>query len=443
LLVVVTAAVSTPIHGQSSNELSVSQSTKALNAEPLRITLRDAIARAHKLSPSLATAVANARVAAGAVVQARAGVLPTLNGISEYIYTQGNGTPVGRFIASNGVHEYIAQANVHEALSGPLLFQYRRATLLKAVAADQTAIAERGLLVTVVQAYSTLYGAHGKVTTAEETLAAARNFVTITEERQKNGDAAYADVLKARIQADDTESAVDNAKLTLEQSRVALALLIFKDVNQAYDLAEDPSLVLSLPSRDEAQAWASSSNPELDAAEKTARAAGKDLTAARLGFLPSLSLDYNYGIDANQFATEFPLPDGRTAQNLGYSAVGSLNMPIFTWGSTWSKVRDASSLKQSADTSLHFARQKAIGDFHVFYQSAQVAQHDLQIRRQAYDDAVQSRKLTLLQYRGGLATALEVVAAESAVDTESAALYDAKTRYATAIANLATLTGRL
>ena len=313
----------------------------------------------------------------------------------------------------------------------------------KAVAQDQATIAERGLLVTVIQAYSTLYGAQGKLVTAQQTLDSARDFLKITQERQKNGDAAYADVLKARIQADDIESAVENARLVLEQSRVALALLIFEDVNQPYELADDPSQVLSLPPCEDAQALASTSNPQLDAALKNAKAADKDLAAARLGYLPSLTFDYYYGLDANQFATEFTLPNGRVAQNLGYSALGSLTVPIFTWGSTWSKVRDAKSLKQVAQTNLDYARRKSIGDFELFYSEAQVAAHDLHVRQQAYDDAVESRKLTLLQYRAGAATALEVVTSESAVDTESGALYDAKTRFSTAIANLATLTGRL
>lgn len=412
------------------------------SAQPLRISLREAIARARKLSPTLATALANARVAAGAAIQARAAILPNVTGISQYLYTEGNGTPAARFIANNGVHEYIAQADVHQAISGPLLLQYHRATLLKAVAQDQALVAERGLIVTVVQAYSNFYGAQGKLTTAQETLAAARNFVNITQERQKNGDAAYADVLKARIQADDTETAVNNAQLALEQARVELALLVFQDVNLNYQLADDPSRVLSLLPREQAQSLAAA-NPEIRAAESSAKAAGKDVTAARLGYLPSFSLDYFYGIDANQFATEFTLPNGRVAQNLGYSALAGLTVPIFTWGSTGSKVRDAKSLSEAAQINLEYARRRASADFQLFYHDAQVAQHDLDIRQQAYDDAVKSRKLTLLQYRAGQATALEVVSAESTVDTESTALYDAKTRYAMAIANLATLTGRL
>jgi outer membrane protein len=430
-------------HAQTLTAQAAAPPAPSATAQPLSITLRDAIARAQKLSPTLAAALAQAKVAAGATTQARAANLPNVTGISQYLYTQGNGTVAARFIANNGVHEYIAQADVHQAVSAPLLLQYRRAALLQAVAKDQAAIARRGLLVTVVQAYSNLYGAAGKLKTAQQTLAAAQNFLKITQQRQKNGDAAYADVLKARIQADDAQSAVDNAELMREQARVALALLIFRDVDQPFHLADDPSQVLILPPLAEARAEAAISNPALDAAVKTSQAAHKDLTAARLGFLPSLTFDYYYGIDANQFSTWTTESDGKRIQNLGYSALGSLSVPLFTWGSTYSKVKQARALSDQAQLDLSFARRKAVGDFEQFYGEAQVAQKDLAIRRQALADAIQSRRLTLLQYRAGVATALEVVTAESAVDTESAALYNAKTRYATALASLATLTGKL
>ena len=418
-------------------------------AEPLDITLRDAIERAKKLSPALAAALANAKTAAEATVQARAANLPNVLGISQYLYTEGNGTLSARFIANNGVHEYIAQADVHQAASLPLMLAYRRTALLQAVARDQATMAERGLLVTVVQAYATLYGADARLKTSEDTLSAAQNFLTITQERQKGGDAARADVLKARIQADDAESAVNDANMAREQARIALALLIFPDVNQSYELADDPSQVLTLPSMAEAQAEAATSNPELDAAEKNEQAAHKDLDAARAGYLPALSFDYFYGIDANQFATygySYSTYGGfaRTRiQNLGYSALASLNMPIFTWGATHSKVKQAKSMEDVAQVDLSFARRQAVGEFEQDYAAAQTAEQDVAIRRQALADAIESRRLTLLQYRAGIATALEVVTAESDVDTESGALYDAITRYATAVANLATLTGKL
>ncbi|MGI0133517.1 MAG: TolC family protein [Candidatus Micrarchaeaceae archaeon] len=409
----------------------------------LHVTLQDAIERAKKLSPTLATALTNAKVAAEAVVQTRAANLPNVSGNSQYLYTEGNGTIAARFIANNGVHEYIAQIDVHQAVSAPLLVEYRRSVVLHAVAKDQATIAERGLVVTVVQSYATLFGDEGKLKTNEETLRAAQRFLTITQERETNGDAAHADVLKARIQADDSRSALNNAQLALDQARVTLALLIFPKMNQAFDLVDDPSKVLTLPPRSEAQQEASTSNPELDAAQKNEGAARKGLLAARLGYLPSLTFDYFYGIDANQFAVRSALYDGNKIQNLGYSALASLSMPLFTWGATHSKVKAAKDERDLARLNLDFAHRKARGDFELYYNEAQVAENDLTTRQNAYADAVESQHLTLLQYQAGAASALEVVTSETTVETESSALYDAKTRYATALANLATLTGVL
>jgi len=71
----------------------------------------------------------------------------------QYIYTQGNGTPTGRFLANNGVHEYIAQGNVHQALSPGMFAEYRKTAAAEALARAQAEIATRGLVVTVVQAY--------------------------------------------------------------------------------------------------------------------------------------------------------------------------------------------------------------------------------------------------------------------------------------------------
>ena len=52
-------------------------------------------------------------------VQSRAALLPNVNFTSQAFYTQPKIRQLPtdpRFIAGNGVHEYIAQGNVHEAL---------------------------------------------------------------------------------------------------------------------------------------------------------------------------------------------------------------------------------------------------------------------------------------------------------------------------------------
>jgi outer membrane protein TolC len=416
---------------------------QAAGTQPVRITLADAIRRAKTLSPALEMAETNARIAAENAVQARAANLPNLTGNSQYLYTQGNGTPASRFIANNGVHEYIAQTDVHQNVSPALFFTYRGSAILAAAARDKAVIASRGVVVAVVQAYASLVAANEEVKSAQGILKAARQFLLITQKRQKNGDAAHADVIKAQIQVADDQVNLENSQLAQQQARIALALLIFRHANRRYVLADDPARILKLPAFVKAQQEATANDPQVDAAVKTEKAAHKDLVAARFGYLPTLSFDYYYGIDANQFATYTGVGSGQRIQNLGYSALASLNVPLFTWGATHSKVKVAKFNQQQAKTALAYARRLHTGNLELFYSQAKMARREMQIRKQSVADAVESRKLTLLRYKAGLATALEVVNAENTVGLERNAYYSAETRYATALANLATLTGNL
>lgn len=409
----------------------------------LKLTLADALERAKTLSPALEVALTNVRIAAEGTLQARAANLPTVTANSQYLYTQGNGTPAARYIANNGVHEYIAQGDVHQSISGPLLEQYRRSQVLEALARDQAVIAQRGLIVAVVQNYAALAAAEGRLKTLEETLDAAQQFLKTTQELENGGEVAHADVVKARIQASDNQVALNGAQLAREQARLALALLLFPDVNQPFEVVDDPGQMLLLPAFAEAQARARKDDPQVDAALRTERAARKDVTAAWAGYLPSLTFDYFYGIDANQFAARTVLPDGKMFQNLGYSALATLSLPIFNWGATQSRVKQAEYLKQQATTALTYARRKLNADLQQFYRDAQDAKSEMATRQGSAADAVESQKLTLLRYKAGESTALEVVNAEATVSLERNAYYDAEVRYATALANLATRTGTL
>src|SRR5215469_15398777 len=105
--------------------------SQAQSGAPLTMTLQDALQRARQNDPQYRSAVTDLGLAHEDRVQARAGLLPNVNYNTSFIYTQGTGPlppacltpaaacPTARFIANNGVHEYISQADVHQALSLP------------------------------------------------------------------------------------------------------------------------------------------------------------------------------------------------------------------------------------------------------------------------------------------------------------------------------------
>ena len=82
-------------------------------AAPLRLTLQDAMERAQKYSQQTLTANIAALVAREDTVQSRAALLPAVNGLSQFIYTQPNGTGSGVFVPNDGPRLYNDQAAVH------------------------------------------------------------------------------------------------------------------------------------------------------------------------------------------------------------------------------------------------------------------------------------------------------------------------------------------
>ena len=84
--------------------------------------------------------------------------------------------------------------------------------------------------------------------------------------------------------------------------------------------------------------WPPRTTPSIRAAQETVRQETYGITAARAEMLPSLSFDYFYGINANQYAIQ----TARTICEISAPRLqAELSVPIWNWGATRSKVRQA------------------------------------------------------------------------------------------------------
>jgi len=194
---------------------------------PLVLTLQDALARAKANDPQFRAARTELGIAHQDTVQSRAQLLPNVNYNMQYVYTQGNGTATGRFLANNGVHEYIAQGNVHQALSPGMFAEYRKTAAAEALARAKAEIATRGLVVTVVQAYYGYVVAQRKYATAQKAASEADHFFGISQKLQNGGEVARSDVIKAQIQNNQTQRDLQDALLAMNKTRLDLAVLLF------------------------------------------------------------------------------------------------------------------------------------------------------------------------------------------------------------------------
>lgn len=422
--------------------------------QPVSITLDEAIRRAEANEPNFAAAKGASQSAQLDRSIAMAGLLPSARLYSYGIYTQPNGlhaeggegvdSPNPKFVANDSrPREYIDQGIVDETLSLGGLAAARRAGAAAAVARAQLEIARRGLVATVTALFYGSLAADHKMAIAQHAYQDAENFTSITSDREKLGEAAHADVIKAQLTEQQQWRGLEDAKLAAQSARLDLGVLLFADPRTAYTLQAPESAPL-LPDFADVQQAAAKNNPELKSALASLDQSNADVLGARASLLPTLGLNVTYGIDANQFAVNGPLtPGGLRARNLGYSTSFTVNLPVWDWLSTEHKVKQSEIKRDAARVALSATQRQLIASLQEYYSAAQTAQQELQSLDQSVTDAAESLRLTELRYKGGEALVLEVVDAQNAYVTAENAREDGRVRYQNALAQLQTLTGTM
>jgi outer membrane protein TolC len=413
-------------------------------------TLQEAITRAETNDPNYAASVANRGLAHLDRGINRSALLPIVTYRSQYLYTQPNGLKnqagqgfaaqdAPRFIANNAIREYASQALITETLSASNFSGVKRANASAAKATADAEVARRSLVVAVASAYYTLIAEESSVRVAQRAERETQSFVDLTKKLEAGREVAHADAVKAELTAQQRQRDLADAQLAAEKARLDLGMLILPDPRAPYRLADSSLVPPPLPSRAASEVAAAKNNPQLKSALENLHMSRYDVAAARDAYLPTLSLNYTYGIDAPQFAANGPA----AVRNLGYSAYATLDIPVWDWFATHDRVKQSELLRQVAQTELTFAQKKLLADLDEYYSEAKTANDELASLNLSVQTAEESLRLTKLRYGAGEATALEVVDAENAATQAETASADGAVRYQVALANLQTLTGTL
>ena len=422
--------------------------TTGQTGPPVTITLQDAIARAGQNYVQYLSAVTDAKIAHEDRLQARDSLLPSISYSQQYLGTQGNGKLAsGRFVTNDGVHVYRVWGVVHQEFPAGFftLSPYKRAIAAAAIAQAKAEIARRGLTVTVNSLYYGLIVSQRQYATAQQALDQAQHFLKISQELERGGEVARSDVIKAQLQFQQQNQAFQEAALAMSKARLDLAVVLSPTLDLNFNLVDDMDQSPALPPFGEIEAMAAHENQDVRAAVEALKAAQSDVTIARASFFPTVSFDGVYGIEANALALRStvaadkqlgPLP------NPGYFITASLNVPVWNWGATLSKLRQAEYRRQQAQVELSQAQRQALSNLYSFYNEATVSRAEVQGLRQAADLAAESLRLTTLRYQAGEATALEVVDAQNVLAAARNAYDSGQLRYRTGLATLQTLTGK-
>jgi outer membrane protein TolC len=419
------------------------------------ITLQQAIALSTSNEPAYASAVADNKVAQAQRGIARAALLPNLTYHNQFVYTQplhldgknlgaggstvAAGTSTPRFIANNTVHEYVSLGVATESVSAAGIADLRRTYAEAAVAKARLEVARRGLVVSIVTAYYSILADDEKLAVAQRALDEATRFDGNTNQREQAGEVAHADSLKSRLQVQAAQRALGDAKVAAEKARLDLAVLLFPDPLQTYSVAGDLNQPQEMPTLAEIAAAANLNNPDMKAAMASFHAASLELVSSRLDYLPTLVMNYNYGIDADHFAVH--APDG--TRNLGYAATATLDIPVFDWFATHERAKQSAARRDLAKVELTVTQRQLVASIEQLYNEAAEAREQLTSLDASVRDATEALRLSNLRYTSGEAPILEVVDAQNTLIAVQNSRAEGAARYAIALADLQTLTGKL
>lgn len=434
------AALATPAPVTASSSVSPTQS--AQNANPL--TLDEALRLANTQASSFQQAVLNERIAAEDVKQAQAAFLPRVSAPLSYIYTSPAlglkpGEPrVQSFIANNAISEYQAFVNVGGDIdiAGKLRATLARSRALLEAAHAGTEVARRALAQAVIEAYYGLALAVAQRRAAEGNLAAAEEFERITALLLSGGEVASVDLTRAQLQTIARRDELEKARANEEIAAGSLRVLVGYDFRAPIGTTD---LTLAAPLDSELQQFNPNDVPrraEFTQFAAQLRAAQQDVKIARADRLPALSYSMNGGFDTDS------LKGPRLKEHSGVSAAISLSIPIFDWGASRSRQRQASLRVQLTENERTLAIRGFTQQFYAAQAQALTAAARFRLATAAVTQAQTNLDSSIARYRAGEAQIIEVTDAQTTLVAQRAALYQAIFDYQTAVGRLRQATGQ-
>jgi outer membrane protein len=434
LLAVVCLALS------SQAQTSPNQTSTPINP----LTLDDVLRLANAQVSTLQSAALNERIAAEDLRQAQAAFLPKVSVPLSYIYTSpALGLPPGEprvqsFIANNAINEYEALVNVSGDfdVAGRLRASLARNRALLAAAHAGTEVARRALAQAVIEAYYGLALANAQHRAAEGNLRAAEEFEHITSLLLSGGEVAPVDLTRAQLQTLTRRDELERARVNEEVAAGALRVFVGYQFTRPINTTD---LALALPIASEYEQFRAddvSRRPEFTQFEQQLRAAREDIKIARAERLPSLSYSINGGFDTDS------LKGPRLKEHSGVSAAINLNIPVFDWGASRSRERQARLRVEIAETERALALRGFTQQFYAAQSQAASAVARINLAREGMSKAKDNVAASIARYRAGEAQIVEVIDAQTTLVEQRTALYQAIFDYQTALARLRQATGR-
>lgn len=309
------------------------------------------------------------------------------------------------------------------------------------IAADWTHNATiQNVVLQVESAYFNYVATRALLQAQDATLNDARANLAAAEERHRVGVATIADVLQARTAVAQAQLDLETTGATLHTTRGALALSIGIPANVPYDI-EQPTLPVPIAkladSVDVLIDQAIRARPDLWAAQAQFEQAQANVRQTRAQRYPALSVTGSAG-QTYIASSSFPAVGGSN-----YTIGIGLRVPLFAGFSRAYNEMQAEAQAAAAAARLDALKQQVVYQVFSSYYTLQTATQRVRTADELLASAQQAEEVALGQYKAGVGTVLNLLAAQSALATARAQQVQARWIWETALAQLAHDTGVL
>jgi outer membrane protein, multidrug efflux system len=388
-------------------------------------------ARAETANPSLAAAVAAYDQARALAAQARAGLVPEIDGqaLSNRQRTSAN-APLRGGPAETFTTNQVGASLAYEIDLWGRLRNIARGAGARAQASEADLRSMRlSLQAELADDYLTLRGLDAQLRLLQTTSTAYARALDLTQILHNGGNATGLDVARAQTQLSTIKAQITDVAAQRALMEHAIAALVGENAS-TFALAPidaalpQPKVAVSAPST------LLQRRPDIAAAERRAAAANADIGVARAALFPALTLDGSAGWQSGGGINLLQAPN--TVWLLGPQLVGA----IFDGGRRAAGVRASRAAFEEAAANYRGAVLNAFRDVEDEMALANRLAAEAKDQGDAVAAARRSVDLANIRYRAGAATFLDVVTAQTAALTAEEAAIQLTTRRLQASVNL-------
>jgi outer membrane protein len=387
-------------------------------------------------NPETAAAWAQARSAAAAYESNKGVYYPQLGATAGTGYVWGH--------SDNGATPFTQKDSLWDLQLNWLIYDFggREATLDVArealIAADwshNTVI--QNIIFTVEDAYYNYITAKALLEAQQATYKEAETNLEASKDRHHAGVATIADVLQAKTALAQAKLALDSLQGQIQTTRGALATAMGLPANTPYDIVipkKEIPLKETLEKVEDYLAQAEKKRPDLAAARAQVRQAGANVRKVKAQAYPSINGTADYG--NTYYGTTSIYKDN-------YSGGLLFSVPLFTGFSQRHNEEQARADEETAQARLNSLEQQVVLEVWTSYYNLKTAEQRVRTSEDLLKSATESYQVALGRYKAGVGSILDLLTAQSALESARAQRVQATADWYVSLAALARDTGTL